>query len=94
LDIIPLAGSFCIMDRGFTDFSRLHTITQASAFFVIRAKSNLKGRRIYSYPVDKSTGVICDQSIMLTIPKSAREYPEKLRKAGYHDAETKKLWCF
>jgi len=95
LDILPLeAGAFYIMDRGFTDVSRLHTIAQASAFFVIRGKSNLKCRRIYSHPVDKATGVICDQSILLTIPKSAGDYPEKLRRVRYYDAETDKTLVF
>jgi hypothetical protein len=95
LDIIPLeAGAFYIMDRGFLDFSRLHTITRASAFFVIRAKSNLKSRRIYSHPVDKSTGVVCDQSILLTVPKSIGDYPDKLRRVRYYDAETNKNLVF
>jgi hypothetical protein len=95
LDLIPLeAGAFYIMDRGYTDFSRLHTVTQASAFFVIRAKSNLKCRRLYSHPVDKSTGVVCDQSILLTITKSAGDYPDKLRRVRYYDAETDKTLMF
>jgi hypothetical protein len=95
LDIIPLeAGAFYIMDRGFLDFSRLHAITRASAFFVIRAKSNLKSRRLYSHPVDKFTGVVCDQSILLTVPKSAGDYPEKLRRVKYYDAETDKNLVF
>ena len=95
LDIVPLeAGSFYIMDRGFLDFSRLHAITQASAFFVIRAKSNLKCRRLYSHHVDKSTGVICDQSILLTISKSAKDYPDKLRRVRYYDTETGKTLVF
>ena len=95
LDLIPLeAGAFYIMDRGFTDFSRLHAVTQASAFFVIRAKSNLKYRRIYSHPVDRSSGVVCDQSILLTIPKSAGDYPDKLRRVRYYDAETGKSLVF
>jgi hypothetical protein len=95
LDIIPLeAGAFYIMDRGFLDFSRLHAITQASAFFVIRAKSNLKNRRLYSHPVDKSTGVVCDQSIILTVSKSAGDYPDKLRRVRYFDAETDKNLVF
>jgi len=95
LDMIPLeAGAFYIMDRGFLDFSRLHAVDQASVFFVIRAKSNLKCRRIYSHPVDKSTGVICDQSILLTIPKSAEDYPDKLRRVRYYDAETDKTLVF
>ncbi len=95
LDIIPLeAGAFYIMDRGFLDFSRLHTITRASAFFVIRAKSNLKSRRLYSHPVDKSIGVVCDQSILLTVPKSVGDYPDKLRRVRYYDAETDKTLVF
>jgi hypothetical protein len=95
LDLIPLeAGAFYIMDRGFTDFSRLHAVTQASAFFVIRAKSNLKCRRLYSHPVDKSTGVVCDQSILLTVAKSASDYPDKLRRVRYYDADTDKTLVF
>jgi hypothetical protein len=95
LDIIPLeAGAFYIMDRGFLDFSRLHAITRASAFFVIRAKSNLKSCRLYSHPVDKSTGVVCDQSIILTVSKSAGDYPDKLRRVRYYDAETDKNLVF
>jgi hypothetical protein len=95
LDIIPLeAGAFYIMDRGYLDFSRLHTVTQASAFFVTRAKSNLKCRRLYSHPVEKSTGVVCDQTILLTIPKSAADYPDKLRRVKYYDAETNKTLVF
>ena len=95
LDIIPLeAGAFYIMDRGYPDFSRLYAVTQASAFFVIRAKSNLKSRRLYSHPVDKSTGVVCDQSILLTVPKSAGDYPDKLRRVRYYDAETDKTLVF
>jgi len=95
LDIIPLeTGAFYIMDRGFLDFSRLHAVTRASAFFVIRAKSNLKCRRLYSHPVDKVTGVVCDQSILLTLPKSAGDYPDKLRRVRYYDAETEKTQVF
>ncbi len=95
LDLIPLeAGAFYIMDRGYTDFSRLYAVTQASAFFVIRAKSNLKSRRLYSHPADKSTGVVCDQSILLTVPKSAGDYPDKLRRVRYYDAETDKTLVF
>ena len=95
LDIIPMeAGAFYIMDRGYTDFSRLYAVTQASAFFVIRAKSNLKSRRLYSHPVDKSTGVVCDQSILLTVAKSAGDYPDKLRRVRYYDAETNKTLVF
>jgi transposase len=95
LDIIPLeAGAFYIMDRGFLDFSRLHAIARASAFFVIRGKSNLKCRRLYSHSVNKSIGVVCDQTILLTVPKSAGDYPDKLRRVRYYDAETGKSLVF
>lgn len=95
LDIVPLEpGAFYIMDRGYLDFARLHTISQVSAFFVIRAKSNLKCRRIYSHPADRSTGLICDQSVMLTGFYQAKDYPDKLRRVKYHDAETDKTLVF
>jgi hypothetical protein len=95
LDIVPLeAGAFYIMDRGYLDFERLYTIAQACAFFVIRAKSNLKCRRVYSQPVDKATGLICDQSVLLTGFYQSKDYPEKLRRVKYHDAETDKILVF
>lgn len=95
LDIIQLeAGAFYVMDRGYLDFARLYTITAATAFFVIRAKSNLKCRRVYSHPVDRETGIICDQSIMLTGFYQAKDYPEKLRRVKYYDAETDKTLVF
>ena len=88
LDIlIPEAGSFYIMDRGFTDFSRLFVLQQAQAFFVIRAKSNLACRRVYSHPVDKSTGLRCDQTIALTGYYKAKDYPQHLRRIKFFDAE-------
>lgn len=95
LDIIPLeAGAFYIMDRGYLDFDRLYNISLASAFFVIRAKSNLKCRRVYSHQVDKSTGLICDQSVLLTGYYQSRDYPEKLRRVKYYDAENDKTLVF
>ena len=88
LDIlIPEAGSFYVMDRGFLDFSRLYGFHQAAAFFVIRAKSNLTCRRVYSRPVDKSTGLRCDQTIALTGIKSSVDYPSHLRRIKFYDAE-------
>ena len=88
LDIlIPEAGSFYIMDRGFTDFARWFTLHQAQAFFVIRGKSNLLFRRVYSRPVDKSTGLCCDQTIVLTAPKASKDYPQHLRRIKLYDAE-------
>ena len=88
LDIlVPEAGSFYIMDRGFTDFARWFTLHQAQAFFIIRAKSNLQFRRAYSRPVDKSTGLIYDQTIALTSIKANKGYPQHLRCIKFHDAE-------
>ena len=86
LDILIFeAGSFYIMDRGYIDFKRLYELHLAGAFFVIRAKSNLKYRRLYSRPVDKSTGLRCDQTIVLT--QSTEDYPEQLRLVKFYDAE-------
>jgi hypothetical protein len=88
LDIlVPEAGSFYIMDRGFTDFARWFTLHQAQAFFVIRGKSNLLCRRVYSRSVDKATGLRCDQTIALTAPKACKDYPQHLRRIKFYDAE-------
>ena len=95
LDIlIPEAGSFYVMDRGFTDFTRWFKLHQAQAFFVIRGKSNLQFRRIYSRTVDKSTGLRCDQTIALTSAKSRHDYPQHLRRIKFYDAEHKKYLVF
>jgi len=88
------AGSFYVMDRGYIDFARLHVLHQAQAFFVIRAKSNLQYRRVYSRPVDKATGLRCDQTIMLTGIKAAKDYPTQLRRVKFYDAEHDKLLVF
>ena len=95
LDIlIPEAGSFYIMDRGFADFARWYTMHQAQAFFVTRAKSNLLFRRVYSRAVDKSTGLRCDQTIALTVPKANKDYPQHLRRIKFYDAEHDKHLVF
>jgi len=95
LDLITLEpGAFYVMDRGYVDFERLATINQAAAFFVTRSKSNTKYRRVYSHPVDRSTGLICDQTIVLTGTTSKKDYPEKLRRVKFHDAETDKTLVF
>ncbi|MFA6201921.1 MAG: IS4 family transposase [Gallionella sp.] len=95
LDIlIPEAGSFYIMDRGFTDFARWFALHQAQAFFVIRGKSNLLFRRVYSRLVDKSTGLRCDQTIALTSDKASKAYPQHLRRIKLYDAEHKKYLVF
>lgn len=87
-DLIPEPGSYYIMDRGYLDFARLFTLTQLFAFFVIRSKTNLQFRRLYSHPIDKSTGLKSDQTIVLTGVKSAKDYPDKLRRTRYLDIET------
>jgi hypothetical protein len=88
LDIlIPEAGSFYIMDRGFTDFARWFTLHQAQAFFVIRGKSNLLFRRVSSRSVDKAKGLRCDQTIALTAPKARKDYPQHLRRIKFYDVE-------
>jgi len=85
--LIPEPGSFYVMDRGYLDFLRLYIFHQAHAYFVIRAKSNLLYRRIYSRPVDKSTGLRCDQTIALTGYQSASNYPDILRLVKFFDVE-------
>jgi hypothetical protein len=87
-ELIIEPGAFYVMDRGYLDFARLYTFTQHSAFFITRAKSNTKYRRLYSHPVDKSTGLMCDQTIVLTGFYSRQDYPDKLRRIRYVDPET------
>jgi len=98
LDILMLeAGAFYIMDRGYLDFERLFTISQAGAFFVIRAKKNTQYRRQYSHtitPEDKSQGVKCDQTIVLTGIGAKKDYPQQLRRIKYHDTQTDKTFNF
>ena len=95
LDVLPIEpGAFYIMDRGYLDYARLYTISQAAGFFVTRTKSNFKCRRIYSHHVDRSTGIRYDQTIMLTGFYSLKDYPGKLRRVKYYDAETKKMLIF
>ena len=93
-DLIPEPGSFYILDRGYLDFERLYRFHQALAFFVVRSKSNFQFRRLYSHPVDKSTGLLSDQTILLTTFYSTQAYPEKLRRVRYFDAETNKRLSF
>jgi hypothetical protein len=95
LDILaPEPGAFYIMDRGYLDFARLYFFTQLLSFFVTRAKKNTRFRRIYSHQVDQSDGLQCDQTIMLVTPKSLVDYPEKLRRVKYFDAEREKHLVF
>ena len=92
--LLPEPGAFYIMDRAYLDFERLHGLTLASAFFVIRAKSNLKFHRRYSRRIDKTTGLRCDQTGVLTGQRSAQRYPDTLRCIRYHDAKTGKTLVF
>jgi len=95
LDILlPEPGAFYVMDRGYLDFERLYQLNQASSFFVIRAKSNLQCRRVYSHPVDKSTGLRCDQIVNLTGFYTAQHYPDQLRRIKFYDAVTDKRFVF
>ena len=95
LDIlIPEPGAYYVMDRGYLDYKRLHQLNQDAAFFVIRAKSNLQFRRIYSHPVDKSTGLRCDQTIKLTGFYPRQHYPNMLRRIKFYDAKTDKQLVF
>lgn len=92
--LVPEPGAFYVMDRGYLDFARLHLMHQAGAFFVTRAKSNFKCRRLYSHAVDRSTGLICDQTVELTVFYSRRDYPERLRRIRYRDLQTNKTLVF
>src|SRR5439155_908945 len=93
-EIMPEAGSFYVMDRGYIDFQRLFVFTLSSAFFVVRTKSNVLIQRRYSHPVDKSTGVRSDQTVILTSFESASAYPDALRRVSYFDKETPKRLKF
>jgi Domain of unknown function (DUF4372)/Transposase DDE domain len=93
-EILPEAGAFYVMDRGYVDFERLYIFTLSAAFFVVRTKSNVLLQRRYSHPVDKSTGVRSDHTVILTAIDSARAYPEALRRVSYLDIETKKRFKF
>jgi hypothetical protein len=92
--LIPLPGAYYVLDRGYVDFARLARLQQAGAFFVTRAKVNLQYARRYSHPVDKATGVRCDQTIVLTGPKTATLYPVPLRRIRYTDPESGKRLVF
>ena len=92
--LIPEAGAYYVMDRGYVDFERLHRLHEAGSFFVTRAKSNLKAERRYSHPVDRSTGVICDQTIILSVYYSHQGFPEPLRRIKYRDPKTGKRLVF
>ena len=93
-ELFPEPGSIYIMDRAYLDFERLYKLHRGLAFFILRTKVNTKLRRLYSAPVDKSTGIICDQTVRPVIAKSANAYPEKLRRIKYYDKELGKRLTF
>ena len=93
-EILPEAGAFYVMDRGYVDFERLYQFTLSSAFFVVRTKSNVLLQRRYSRAVDKTTGVRSDHTVILTAINSAKVYPDALRRVSYLDVETRKRFKF
>ena len=95
LDMLTFeAGAFYVMDRGYLDFGRLFALHQAGAFFVTRAKRGMDAHRVYSMPVDRSTGIICDQRISLDGYYISKDYPEQLRRIRFKDPETGKTLVF
>jgi hypothetical protein len=92
--LLPEAGAIYTMDRAYLDFERLFELDQAGAFFVTRGKSNLRAQRRYSHPVDRSTGLVCDQTVVLTGFYSQKNYQKPLRRIRFKDPETGKTLIF
>jgi hypothetical protein len=92
--LLPEPGAFYVMDRGFLDFERLYRFHEAGSFFVIRGKANLKVQRRYSHPVDRTTGLICDQTVLLTGFYSRQGFEAPLRRIRFKDPETHKTLIF
>jgi len=92
--LLPEPGAFYVMDRGYLDFKRLHRLHDAGSFFVTRAKSNLQAQRRYSHPVDRSTGLMCDQTIVLTGFYSCQDFATPLRRIRFKDPVTGKRLVF
>jgi len=92
--LVPAPGAFYIMDRAYLDFGRLYHLHRERAFFISRAKKNFKFSRRYSHDVQKSTGVQCDQTVLLTTHYPAKNYPEPLRRIRFYDAEKRKRLVF
>ncbi len=92
IDVVPAA--IYVMDKAYLDFKRLNDLSKSKAFFVIRAKDNLKFKAVLSRKVDKSAGLRCDQSIKLLVPKSKKQYPEKIRRIKYYDKEKDLMLVF
>ena len=92
--LIPEPGAFYVMDRGYLDFERLYSFSQAGAFFVTRARTNMDARRVYSAPTDRTTGLICDQTVVLNGILSSQRYPQQLRRIRFKDPESAKTLVF
>ena len=92
--LVPEAGAIYVMDRGYVDFERLHTLHQSGAFFVTRTKSNMVYHRVYSATTERAAGIICDQTIALDSHHGRRTYPEHLRRIRFRDTETDKSLVF
>jgi len=93
-ELIPEPGAFYIMDRAYLDFERLYLLNQYMAFFIIRSKSNTRFRRLYSHPIDKSTGLRCDQAIVLTGIHTKKYYPDKIRRVKFFDDQKDRSFSF
>jgi len=93
-ELIPEPGAFYIMDRGYLDFERLYLLNQCMAFFVIRSKSNTRFRRLYSHPINKATGLRCDQTVVLTGVYTKKYYPDKLRRVKFFDEHNNRRFSF
>src|SRR2546429_3761441 len=93
-EILPEAGAFYVMDRGYVDFERLYVFTLSAAFFVVRTKSNVLLQRRYSHSVDRTTGVRSDHTVILTAIDSVKAYPDTLRRVSYLDVKTRKRFKF
>jgi hypothetical protein len=92
--LVPEPGAYYVMDRGYLDFDRLYRLHEAGSFFVTRAKSPLRAERRYSHPVDRSTGLICDQTVVLTGYYAHKDFPVPLRRIKYRDPKTDKRLIF
>jgi transposase len=93
-ELTPCPGAYYVMDRGYLDFARLYSLDQAKAYFVTRAKKNFKFKRRYSHEVDKTTGVQCDQTVVLETYYSFQGYPQPLRRIRYYDENLAKRFVF
>jgi len=93
-ELIPEPGSVYIMDRGYLDFERLYLLHQCMAFFIIRSKRNTQFRRLYSHPIDKTTGLRCDQTVVLTGTRTKNHYPDKIRRVKFFDEQKGRNFSF